>query len=209
MRSSGKEFNMAKLKDRKVDDPQLDGQDLLQVHLAEYQALTNRCSYWITVQVALLPLFLIVIGIVCQVWGGPIDKRLLTLGSTAIVQLIIMGYLHISLEIYQAVCYMECELRPLLRATVNGSNKFWHYEAFLAQRRRKGPIWEEYILPLCDLIGIIFLTVYTFSSHAVIDYIGLSLNLTLLVLIFTDTWKLVSLRRRYTQCTLSVAGDHE
>jgi hypothetical protein len=31
---------------------------LLQLHIAEYQALTTRASYWIVLQVGLLPIFL-------------------------------------------------------------------------------------------------------------------------------------------------------
>jgi len=195
---------MSQPKDDHVDVTELGSHEqLLQVHLAEYQALTNRCSYWTTVQVALLPLFLILIGIVAQLWNMSQNRNLLVWGGMIILQLLIVTYLHIGIEIYQAVCYMECELRPLVRATLCTHELFWRYERFLVQRRGKGPIWEEYILPLCDFAAMI-LTTLLFLPDSKSGYAALGVNLLLMTLILTDTWRFVDIRRRFTKCILSI-----
>jgi hypothetical protein len=184
-----------------VDVVPRDDEALLQIHLAEYQALTNRCSYWITVQVALLPLFLIVIGIAAQMWQAAQNRALLLWCGMIIIQLLVMSYIHIAAEIYNAVCYVECELRPAMQKVLRASPKFWRYEAFLAKRRRKGPIWEEYILPCCD-VGAIGLIISLFRPCYRMDYIALGMNLTLLAMILVNTWKLVRIRRQLTQCAV-------
>jgi hypothetical protein len=181
---------------------QVASENFLQIHLAEYQALTSRCSYWVTMQVALLPLFLIVIGIVAQMWGISQNRRLLLWCAMIIMQLLVITYLHIALEIYRAVCYIECELQPLVRAMMPSRTHFWRYEAFLAKRRRGGPIWEEYILSLCS-IAAIALIASLLGPRSASDYTSLSANLVLLMLALGDTVRLVRMRRRFTECALA------
>ena len=91
-------------------------QAVLQLHIAEYQNLTTRCDYWITIQVALLPLFFVVIGMVATMWSSIRHPALLAWGGLLVIEMIVINWLRIGAEIYNAVTYVECELRPLIRS---------------------------------------------------------------------------------------------
>src|SRR6266446_9227898 len=58
---------------------------LIQLHTSEYQALSTRASYWIVLQVGLLPLIPLYLAMATQVWQyGPSIKRVViwtTLGG--------------------------------------------------------------------------------------------------------------------------------
>jgi len=172
---------------------------LLQIHLAEYQALTNRCTYWISIQFALLPLFLVVVGIVAQMWTSYFDRRLLVLVAMLISELIVIIWIHIGLEIYRTVVYVECNLRPLVRESAVTSSTFWAYETSLAARRGAYATWEEYIMPVACFCGVMVIAVWFWPLSGK-QYLGLGGALILLGVIVAKSWTLVATRREFTKC---------
>jgi hypothetical protein len=176
-----------------------DNDALLQIHLAEYQALTNRCTYWISIQFALLPLFLVVVGIVAQMWTSYFDRRLLLLLGMLISELIVIIWIHIGEEIYRTVVYVECKLRPLVRESASTSRTFWAYEASLAARRGRNATWEEYIMPVLCFCGLLAITVWFWPLSGK-QYLWLGGALMLLGVIVAKSWTLVATRREFTKC---------
>jgi hypothetical protein len=174
--------------------------DLLHVYVAEYNALTTRCTYWITVQVAMLSLILILIGVGTQAWQYfTAHHDLLVFVCILGVQLVTLGWLQIGLEIYTTVSYLECTLRPRLEDLVGGHGKVWSYETFLAGRRGTGPMFQEYILAV---INIIVLTGAAVKYKPASGFSGvvLGLNVVLVVALVVSTWQLVRTRRDFTRC---------
>jgi hypothetical protein len=174
---------------------------LLQIHLAEYQSLTNRCNYWISVQMALLPLFLIVVGIVAQMWSGPFNRQVLLWGGMLSIQLIAMTWLQTGLEIYRVVFYLECRLRPLIGKPMMASQAFWRYEGFLAEQRSTKPLWQEYAMSLGNVLGVLSIIVFRWRL-SMSDCIGLVPNTLFLIANIVYTWKLISVRRLFSKCVV-------
>src|SRR5947209_15880088 len=80
-----------------------------QAHLNEYQALTMRNTYWITLQFACWPILLLYVALVAQVWNV-LNKSLLIWGSGVIVQVVILTWYQCGHEMYNNVVYMESQL---------------------------------------------------------------------------------------------------
>lgn len=131
--------------------------DLIQLHIAEYNSLTTRNTYMITLQYSLLPVFLGYITIVFSlsrrtsqcvvVWGGFIGAVLLGIFWAQVLW-----------EQYNNLLYIESRLRPMAAALAR-SGKFWCYESYLAQRRGTGWLWTEWLAAITDPIVLVVLVV--------------------------------------------------
>jgi hypothetical protein len=180
----------------------LDAGAVLQIHVAEYQCLTSRCNYWISIQFALLPLFLVIVGIVAQMWSSSLNHALLLWGGMGTVQLIVMTWLQTGLEIYNAVFYIECELRPLVGKPAATNQRLWGYEGFLARQRSSGPRWEEYTMALGSLAGFLIVAFIRWPLSTG-DWIGLGVNTLFLVVNIALSWRLVNTRLAFSRCAVS------
>jgi hypothetical protein len=113
----------------------------LQLHIAEYNALTTRCTYWLTMLNATWPLLVFVLALAAQLEKIVARPWLLWFASLSI-QFIVYGYFHIIGENHTAVYYMEHVLRPLILSESVGDD-FWQYESFVKGHRPTPPgIWE-------------------------------------------------------------------
>jgi hypothetical protein len=63
---------------------------IMGIHIAEYQALTTRCSYWITLQYAALTVILVYLSVAATLWSSSLDRRLFFWVSSLFLQVI--GY---------------------------------------------------------------------------------------------------------------------
>jgi uncharacterized membrane protein len=108
----------------------------LDVHLAEYNALTMRNTYWITLQYAVYAIAGAYIGFAVQARATiPFDT--LMWGSALALLLLGWGILQIQYEIFNNVEYMETKLKPKVMALIGGRT-CWEYESFLAELRARG-----------------------------------------------------------------------
>lgn len=184
------------------DEFVLDGGATLQVHLTEYQSLTSRCNYWISIQFALLPLFLAVVGIVAEMWKSALNRGLLLWGGMLVIQVITLIWVQLGLEIYNAVLYMECELRPLVGRPSSAAQHLWGYEAFLARQRSRAPRWEEFGMVVGNLIAIALIAAFRLPLSGR-DWLGLGVNIVFLVSNVVLSWQLISTRLVFTKCMLN------
>ena len=114
----------------------------LDVHLAEYNALTMRNTYWITLQYAVYAIAGAYVGFAVQARNTvPFDT--LMWGSAMVLLLLGWGILQIQYEIFNNVEYMGTRLKPKIMKLVGGQT-CWDYEPFLAQRRATGFVRFEW-----------------------------------------------------------------
>src|ERR1035437_4008175 len=114
----------------------------LDVHLAEYNALTMRNTYWITLQYAVYAIAGAYVGFAVQGRNSvPLDTLLC--GSAMVLLLLGWGILQIQYEIFNNVEYMETRLKPKIMKLLGGQT-CWDYEPFLAQRRARGFVRFEW-----------------------------------------------------------------
>jgi hypothetical protein len=110
---------------------------LLNVHVAEYEAMTTRCTYFMALQMGLWPLLLLFWPLLAQLRGAVPDRSLVWLGLLA-SQIVLFVYVHLLAEQYLMLVYIENDLRGMVGALIV-SKVFWCYErSLLKQRYRAG-----------------------------------------------------------------------
>src|SRR5438045_9772047 len=124
---------------------------LLHLHLAEYQALNNRGSYWIVLQYGLMAVVPVYIGIACQAWN--LDsikaKEAVTWATLASLQFVGLLWAMTMLQQFAIVKYQECYLRPLIMVDLKPTtDRFWGYEPHLVKRRPNSVNWGHFLSPL-------------------------------------------------------------
>jgi hypothetical protein len=177
---------------------------LTQLHIAEYQALTTRATYFITIMAGIFPLFALYIAIVAQVikpYNGAFIDALLKLltapngvraaflwGNFFVFQMMTNVFEQLLLEQYGIVLYLESKLRPLV-----GQHDFWNYERFQFQAKktvsRFGEIASLLLVSLCLLLAV-----YNLPHFILWDYIGLGANMLLLAWLTLNTINVVRTR---------------
>jgi hypothetical protein len=140
---------------------------LNQLHIAEYQALTTRGSYWIVLQFGLIPVVPIYLTLAVGVWvSNVIIKEVVIWSTLAGLQIIALLWAEALVENYTAVRYIECYLRPRISDGLDTS-MFWGYEPYLVLNRVANAGWFELMLPAVGtivLIGIFIMRILqTFS----------------------------------------------
>ncbi len=106
----------------------------LETHLAEYSALSNRLTYWITLQYATYAIAAGALGFVASGWGR-IDDRMLAWACGLIIILILWALAQTNFEIFTYVVYIEKQLRPRVEQLL-GSDLFWGFEAYVDSLRQ-------------------------------------------------------------------------
>src|ERR1035441_511971 len=85
----------------------------LDVHLAEYAALSNRLTYWITLQYATYAIAAAALGFIASAWRH-IGAFLLAWASILILLLILWALAQTNFEIHTYVVYIEKDLRQMV-----------------------------------------------------------------------------------------------
>jgi hypothetical protein len=167
---------------------------LVQAHLNEYQALTMRNTYWITLQYACWPIVLLYAALVAQVWSS-FNHGLLIWVSFVIIQAAVLAWYQAGYEIYRNVVYMETRLRPQLQAIV-GSSEFWGYEPYLGQQRGSHPQSYE-ILPVLGGVLLYLLLTWYRCPWSAIDWVGGVVGAVVLLVIVRQCVLLVKMRGEF------------
>lgn len=178
----------------------------LQLHIAEYQALTNRCNYWMSIQVALVPLFFLVAGVCAKMWGF-LPGGLVIWGSLLVSQVIAIIWLHTTQEVYTAVTYIECQLKPRIQ-TVLGSTAFWSYESFLDKKRGLMKLLGDCGMGMFILsaLGVVIALSLHLSLSIGWNWLEIAMNVLCLGFICAQTLGLVRTRREFSRCALKSKG---
>jgi hypothetical protein len=112
----------------------IDRQYLMQLHLAEYQAITSRITNWITLQYwtpAIVGGVLAVLAGVSKVFPPIVDIWTVSL----IIEIGIGAYYYTLFEMMNNARYLECELAPKIRRALSAPGQsaqgaFWSYEGY-------------------------------------------------------------------------------
>lgn len=178
-------------------DPGKGFEKLLHLHIADYQAITNRSTVWITIQHAFWPL-LGTFYLLAAAVQGSLDEDVfawsIPLGTLALVQTYYFA-LH---EVYSNAKYVERVLKYMVVAGIPvRSDEFWRFETYLKDRRGKRPMWGEWF-PLTLGIVSIVTTVLRTISWSGFDYVGLAISVLAGGIIVREVARVVRTRKDLT-----------
>lgn len=115
---------------------------LLSVHLAEYTALTNRVTYFISLQYLVYSVTVVALTLVAQVWvQSNMSRGFIAWSGFLLFLLLVWAWMYTVWEIFNTAAYLEGDLRHRIARLV-GNNAFWGWETYLAGQRAKG--YERY-----------------------------------------------------------------
>lgn len=106
-----------------VERPVLVPALLVQLHTAEYAAITTRNTYYMSVSFAFWPALVLYLTLLKPGWSLSLTVSLAAIGS----ELIAAGWYFCMVEQYKNVRYIETTLKPKLRHLLQ-TNEFWWYE---------------------------------------------------------------------------------
>src|SRR5579864_127024 len=101
---------------------------LLQSHLAEYNALTTRSTYWIAMLFGLWSLIGVILVVDAQLWKT-VDRALLLWGSLLLIEGVIVLMNATMKELYNAIRYIEHYIRPEIQMLAADANALG-YESY-------------------------------------------------------------------------------
>lgn len=171
----------------------------LQLHIAEYNALTTRGTYLINIQVVLLLGMVSWLGITAVFFDNshPLAPWIIIL----VGQVIGVIATWLLLEEHNIVLYLETTLRPRINK-ISSFRFYWQYESFLTARRAKTYVSIEFIASIFAALGIAWVITRRYGLWNTKDLIGLVLNMIVFgVLTYTvyssykvqlETWNSIS-----------------
>lgn len=147
------------------------------MHVAEYNALTTRCTYIMTIHLVVLAALITWLTVMGSIIDTKPDwfKWVIIFGGQTFAIISAM----FSYGYYKIIQYLETVLIPMI-CSLTKINNFWRYQSFVAQNRIKGfTAWE--------LSGLVFdITVIVWASLSVtnwtaVELFGFFLNVSLLL----------------------------
>jgi hypothetical protein len=109
------------------------GAALVSVHLSEYQALTNRITYWISIQYITYSVLGVVLALILQAWQAQGSNHATVLwGGLFVIQLAAWAW---TFAVWDTAVYLEEYLRPKIACLILDP-PFWCFEPYLAKQRQ-------------------------------------------------------------------------
>jgi hypothetical protein len=179
----------------------IERQTILQFHVAEYQALTSRSTYYIYIAFSIWPMLILLFTLVLPMWSEARSIYLLWFLCIA-SEFALLLWIENSWMQYNNIFYIEHLLRPQIAIQLPKEN-VWAYEKYLAdQRKAKAQWWESYP---AWIAGIILLGVSLYRVHAIVAHetswrnwweaITFCISCFLFLAIVKKTRRLIRLRR--------------
>jgi len=170
----------------------------IDLHIAEYNALTSRATYFINIQFVLLTALIAWVIVIGNIWNTKIEY-LLNWGLLIGAQIIGIVNANMEWETYSIVRYIERDLKPRI-CNLLSKDTFWDYESYLIiQRGQKfnsaWSIFTGYFWILLAIATIICTIIYRFHNWLIWDWVGVVLNLLLFIVMTVRTDQTVKLRR--------------
>jgi hypothetical protein len=145
---------------------------IVDAHVAEYEALMTRNTYWVTIQFStapaiaiyftLLAAILSALGIVQPAGAAALQKSILWVAVLGAELFVIAGYMCLY-EIYNNVRYVESHLRPEMDKLLPNQN-YWKYEDYIAKHRGFGALLNEWWAIVAVFGALVFVAVHARSS---------------------------------------------
>jgi hypothetical protein len=174
---------------------------LLNLHIAEYNALTGRNASLMVIQSNIW--FIIV-----ATWGAlatalPVAEKwpIISWISAIAVQfeLLLMGFA--TNEIYRNAYYIENDLHPLVKELTQ-DERFWGYEAYLVQRSKKKPLFAD-LAPICVSVAAFLIVIILRHSQSK-EFVYGSIPLCILtIFVWRLIYKVVQSRERLERAAQS------
>jgi hypothetical protein len=182
--------------------PNIPNEKLVDIHIAEYNALTSRCTYFFNFQIILLTAILASISVIATLWGS---RQTWLLGWGPLLVLLILTNIsaNIFTEQYKMVRYIETILKPLIKDLTK--KKFWEYEPYLIRERKTHfltsiTLWEM-MGPVIAGIILVFITLnHTYiydSTWSPDDWIGLILSIVFWSIYSMQMYNAIKIRKIY------------
>ena len=124
----------------------------LQAHLAEYTTLTNRITYWISLQYGVYGFAAASLGFIAAAWGH-LEMQYQAWACMLILELLLWALLQTNFEIYAIVVYLETHLKSQLK-TLLGDSPIWGYEIYMVTLRKNKFISYEQKLGLLPVFAV-------------------------------------------------------
>jgi hypothetical protein len=156
----------------------------IQLHIAEYNALTNRCTNVINMQTALLAVAVTWILIFVNLQNS-IEYSFKI--WWVFLGIVIIGWVKsmLSYELYLMIHYIESFLKKRIKAIIGDVN-FWNYEFFLKHKRSKAHILTSEVADVLILsIMFVLLIYYRLPYWEKYDWLGFGVNF-LFILIYIN-----------------------
>ena len=168
----------------------------IQLHLAEYNALTTRCTYFTNIQNLLLTALVILVTAGLLVSWNYEPIYVFRWGILFGMQVIGIISAQLFYEENKIIRYLESELKPMIKHSIGGDH-FWKYQLFVAkQRSNKYVIWEySGVIIAATIVAVIAVT--RISKWELGDFIGLFLNIVLLIIYMVMTSYAAKTRKHF------------
>lgn len=168
---------------------------LVQLHIAEYNMLMARLTNWITLQNSLWAVLVIFLALIAQVYNSLPSPRLLAWGSVLVAEYVCIFWYVMQLEVYRSIAYVEKELRPKIAPLVQ-NQRFWNWEAHVAEGRGTRFIWWEWMSAFLALLAVAGVALCRTRSWTRSDYLGLALASIVYISLLTLAIGMYRMRRR-------------
>ncbi len=172
---------------------------LVQLHAAEYAALTNRITYIDLFNASIWTLIVAFITLMANAWDRISGNGFLVWACATGVQLMLLVASIFVAEHYTIVLYLETELHDIV-ARSGIEMEFWSYERFLAGRRKTAlnTPWEWFVVPIA-VVPMGF-AIWSRSPHwQQGDYLGIVPSAVLLPILGILTARLIRMRNEWTK----------
>lgn len=174
----------------------------IDLHIAEYNALTTRVTYFINFQNILLTALIAWIIFVASLWDSQFEN-IISWGLLLGAQVIGIINAYFTNEYYTIVKYIESDLKPKIVKLIKNES-FWGYEPFLIIERGKKNRnnWRlafEFLAVILSGVIIIAIFIYRFHNWIWGDSLGFFLNIILFIIQFIQTNHGIRLRLRNWQ----------
>ena len=178
----------------------------LELHISEYQAVTNKATYYALLSSAVWPAIGLYLTVIAALWNQIVARKYgppsVVWVSGVVVQGALMAWAGMTSEQYAMVLYVERHLRPLVKEVVQ-TPLFWLYEPFNSARRaRTGTyLWWEMSVPCTMAVALLVAASYR-ALHLrertyLLDVGGFLTNLAMLLVLFRTCWSVVETRRAW------------
>jgi hypothetical protein len=174
---------------------------IVEVHIAEYQAITSRSSSLIIIASSIWPMLIVLLSVIAYAWT-PQRSPYLVWSICAIGEFSLFYWAENSWQQMNNIRYIEKFLRPKLEVALS-TQRFWHYEQYLHNQRTAALQWWEAPLPWAGTIllaGAVSLRAYSIAHsgtgwYSVWEVIPFCVNVALLSLVIRQSRRIAALRR--------------
>jgi hypothetical protein len=173
----------------------------IELHIAEYNALTARCTYYTNIQKIILTAGMtLVAGLIASWKVEPEYNYIFRWGILCVLQ--IFGIISIRLfsDEYNLIYYIESNLRPKIMELIGEEiASFWNYQAFNAKTRSKlykrvERLAAGYLEVILALFFILFIAVAEQPLWGINDSIGLVISILICIFFARTTSDTVRIR---------------